>query len=77
MITSCPHCQGEGYLLSVGRPGAYSLREASYFPSEAFVTCPECEGAGELLICPECEQVPVISGGREVCACTDALARAA
>lgn len=74
----CPDCQGEGYVLSVGRLGEYVCREATFFPSESLMDCPECGGTGYLEGCGRCLQAFSVHWGQEVCGCTRAaLAQAA
>jgi hypothetical protein len=69
-VISCPHCQGEGYELIVGRPGEFSGRLESYYPSESFVRCDECRGEGELEVCVVCLEPLQLVDGLELCACT-------
>ncbi|MGL4610451.1 MAG: hypothetical protein ACRCYY_12365 [Trueperaceae bacterium] len=68
-VISCPHCQGEGYMLMVGRPGMFSGRLESYHPSEAFMRCDECAGEGEIEVCVVCLEPLQIIGGIEMCSC--------
>lgn len=42
----CPHCCGEGYLITVGAPGRYDMRLEAWFPSETIEPCPACHGTG-------------------------------
>jgi len=68
-ILECSRCQGEGYLLSVGRPGEFSEQDMTFLPSESCSPCPECEGQGEIEVCVDCLESFVIRGGEEVCRC--------
>jgi len=45
-VTPCPACAGEGYLIYVGSPGRYDLRQEAWFPSETLEPCPTCRGTG-------------------------------
>jgi RecJ-like exonuclease len=68
-VICCPSCQGEGYMLMVGRPGKFSTALESYHPSEAFVRCDECAGEGEIEVCVVCLEQLQIVDGIETCAC--------
>ena len=74
----CGFCQGEGTVLSVGRPGAFSRELETFLPSETFSECPLCFGQGKLEVCGGCLEPFQIVRGREVCGCaTLQLSRAA
>lgn len=70
-VNECPRCQGEGVLLSAGRPGEFLSFEESFLPSEALHTCPDCFGEGEIEVCADCSQPFTIQRGREVCGCAE------
>lgn len=42
----CPHCCGEGYLITIGAPGRYDPHQEAWFPSETIEPCPACQGTG-------------------------------
>ena len=41
----CPHCCGEGYLISCG-PGYFDLHEECWMPDDDIDPCPSCHGSG-------------------------------
>jgi hypothetical protein len=41
----CPHCCGEGYLISQG-PGYFDLQEECWMPDDDIDPCPTCHGSG-------------------------------
>ncbi len=55
----CPTCGGEG-----GFEGVHME------PSEV---CEECDGAGEIDVCPNCHMQPTLVKDMEVCGCTVAV----
>ena len=65
---TCGFCQGEGTVLSIGQPGAFSRYDKTFLPSEAVTECPMCF-EGELEVCRYCLEPLQIVGGREVCGC--------
>ena len=77
IFSECSHCQGEGVLLSVGRPGEFSSSEDGFLPSEVLHVCPDCAGEGVREVCAECLQPVAVVNGREVCACAVAWLDAA
>ena len=66
---TCGFCQGEGTVLSVGRPGSFSSGEETFLPSETFSECPMCFGEGRLEVCQSCGEPFEVVRGREVCGC--------
>ena len=59
LLSDCPHCGGEGYVLA----GAGT-------PSETLACCSHCDGSGETELCAYCRQPIDIWEGREVCGCS-------
>lgn len=41
----CPHCCGEGYLITTG-PGYFDRHEECWMPDEVIDPCPACHGTG-------------------------------
>ena len=44
-LTPCPHCCGEGYLISQGA-GHFDLHDECWMPNEDIDPCPTCHGTG-------------------------------
>jgi RecJ-like exonuclease len=64
----CLHCQGEGYVLEMGR-AKYSSRFEVFEESESFVLCKSCKGKGILEVCSVCLKPFKIEQAIETCGC--------
>ena len=64
----CPHCQGEGHVMTIGRMN-FSQRFEVFEETESFVCCNACNGEGVLEVCEICLAPFRIEHGEEVCGC--------
>ena len=69
ILTTCPHCDGEGAEVYAAGPGYRSPYSGSYLPFEYADTCEVCEGAGEVEVCAHCLEPLEVVRGEEVCGC--------